>query len=56
MHTNQHHDHALDSGDGLEWEDLMPEINASNMILPLVDQETGAENTAIDWTFTVGDR
>ena len=38
----------------------MPEINArtdaSNMIWRLVDQETGAGNTAIDWTFTVGGR
>jgi FtsP/CotA-like multicopper oxidase with cupredoxin domain len=54
------HDHGHDSGDGLEWEDLMPEINArtdaSNMIWRLVDQETGAENTAIDWRFTVGER
>ena len=52
----QSHDH----GDGLEWEDLMPEINrasdTSNMIWQLVDRETGAENAAIDWAFTVGDR
>jgi len=50
------HDH----GDGLEWEDLMPEINRasdpSNMIWLLVDRATGAENGAIDWAFTVGDR
>lgn len=50
------HDH----GDGLEWEDLMPGINRSsdptNMIWQLVDRETGAENGAIDWAFTVGDR
>lgn len=49
------HDH----GDGLEWEDLMPEINRasdpSNMIWQLVDRETGAENGAITWAFTVGD-
>jgi FtsP/CotA-like multicopper oxidase with cupredoxin domain len=47
-------------GDGLEWEDLMPEINRasdpSNMIWQLVDRETGAENEAITWAFTVGDR
>lgn len=47
-------------GDGLEWEDLMPEINRasdpSNMIWQLVDRETGAENGAITWAFTVGDR
>ncbi len=50
------HDH----GDGLEWEDLMPEINRAsdpgNMIWQLVDRETGAENGAITWAFTVGDR
>lgn len=50
------HDH----GDGLEWEDLMPEINRasdpSNMIWQLIDQETGAVNGAITWEFTVGDR
>jgi FtsP/CotA-like multicopper oxidase with cupredoxin domain len=46
--------------DGLEWEDLMPEINRasdpSNMIWQLIDRETGAVNEAIDWAFTVGDR
>ena len=50
------HDHA----DGLEWEDLMPEINRasdpSNMIWQLIDRETGAENGAINWAFTVGDQ
>ena len=47
-------------GDGLEWEDLMPEINRasdpSNMIWQLIDRETGAENGAMSWAFTVGDR
>jgi FtsP/CotA-like multicopper oxidase with cupredoxin domain len=50
------HDH----GDGLEWEDLMPEINRAsdpaNMIWQLIDRETGAVNGAISWSFTVGDR
>jgi FtsP/CotA-like multicopper oxidase with cupredoxin domain len=67
-HTHDHHrsdEHQTDSdehdpGDGLEWEDLMPEINArtdaTNMIWKLVDAATGAENTDIDWNFTVGDR
>src|SRR6184192_1752291 len=49
-----------EAGDGLEWEDLMPAINRasdpSNMIWKLVDRETGAENGAIAWAFTVGDR
>ena len=38
----------------------MPEINRasdpSNMIWQLIDRETGAENGAISWDFTVGDR
>lgn len=38
----------------------MPAINRasdpSNMIWKLVDRETGAENGAIAWAFTVGDR
>ena len=50
------HQHA----DGLEWEDLMPQINRasdpSNMIWQLIDRDTGAENAAISWAFTVGDR
>jgi FtsP/CotA-like multicopper oxidase with cupredoxin domain len=52
------HDHG--GGDGLEWEDLMPDINRAshpgNMIWQLVDRETGAVNHAIEWAFTVGDR
>jgi FtsP/CotA-like multicopper oxidase with cupredoxin domain len=52
------HDH--DHGDGLEWEDLMPEINRatdeSNMVWQLIDRESGAVNGAISWAFTVGDR
>jgi FtsP/CotA-like multicopper oxidase with cupredoxin domain len=56
-----HHEHDLhEQSDGLEWEDLMPEINrasdASNMRWMLIDRETGAENGAIRWAFTVGDR
>jgi FtsP/CotA-like multicopper oxidase with cupredoxin domain len=49
-----------DGSDGLEWEDLMPDINRqsnpSNMIWQLVDRETGAANAAIAWSFKVGDR
>ena len=57
-----HHDggHAHGSDDGIEWEDLMPEINRqtdpTNMIWKLIDRRTGKENAAIDWAFTVGDR
>ena len=55
-----HTGHSHATGDGLEWEDLMPDINAAtdstNMIWKLVDQDTGAENGKIDWTFRVGDQ
>jgi FtsP/CotA-like multicopper oxidase with cupredoxin domain len=54
------HDHGHGESDGLEWEDLMPEINRAsdpgNMIWQLVDRQSGAANGAIDWAFTVGDR
>jgi FtsP/CotA-like multicopper oxidase with cupredoxin domain len=53
-----HGDHG--SGDGIEWEDLMPEINRAsepgNMRWMIIDRETGAENAAISWEFRVGDR
>jgi FtsP/CotA-like multicopper oxidase with cupredoxin domain len=56
-HGHEHHD---EPSDGLEWEDLMPEINRasepSNMRWMLIDRQTGAENGAITWAFTVGDR
>ena len=56
-----HHEHQEhEQNDGLEWEDLMPEINRasepSNMRWMLIDRESGAENGAISWAFTVGDR
>jgi FtsP/CotA-like multicopper oxidase with cupredoxin domain len=58
-HEGQAHG-GHDHGDGLEWEDLMPEINRksdpTNLIWKLVDRETGSENHAISWAFTVGDR
>ena len=52
--------HGHGHGDGLEWEDLMPQINQAsdpgNMIWQLIDRQTGAVNGDIDWAFTVGDR
>ena len=55
----QHAPHDEQS-DGLEWEDLMPEINRAsepgNMRWMLIDRESGAENGAIAWDLTVGDR
>jgi FtsP/CotA-like multicopper oxidase with cupredoxin domain len=54
------HAHSHDTPDGLEWEDLMPEINAAsdatNMIWKLVDLDSGKENWNIEWEFRVGDR
>ncbi len=59
-HEGAHEHGAQDHADGLEWEDLMPEINrqtnTSNMIWQLIDRETGAENADITWAFRVGDR
>jgi FtsP/CotA-like multicopper oxidase with cupredoxin domain len=56
----QPHSHAHDTPDGLEWEDLMPEINAAsdatNMIWKLVDLDSGKQNWEIDWAFHVGDQ
>jgi FtsP/CotA-like multicopper oxidase with cupredoxin domain len=58
---SQHgHEQHEERSDGLEWEDLMPEINRasepSNMRWMLIDRQSGAENGAIMWAFTVGDR
>jgi len=56
------HQHAQghEAGDGLEWEDLMPDINrqsdSHNMIWRLVDRDTGKVNGQIDWAFRVGDQ
>jgi FtsP/CotA-like multicopper oxidase with cupredoxin domain len=55
-HAHEHADH----GDGLEWEDLMPDINRktdrSNMVWQLVDEEGGGANDEISWTLKVGDQ
>ena len=54
------HSHSHDTADGLEWEDLMPEINRAsdpgNMIWKIVDRDTGNENAEIEWAFRVGDQ
>jgi FtsP/CotA-like multicopper oxidase with cupredoxin domain len=58
-HSHEGHSHSHDVPDGLEWEDLMPEINAAsnahNMIWQLVDVDTDKQNWEIDWAFRVGD-
>ena len=59
-----HHEHVAahdqPPGDGIEWEDDMVDINRittpDNMRWMLVDQETDAVNTDIEWTFKVGDQ
>jgi FtsP/CotA-like multicopper oxidase with cupredoxin domain len=59
-HGDHEHEHGHDSAQGIEWEDDMVEVNRittpANTRWKLVDRETGAENAAIDWHFTVGDR
>ena len=52
--------HAHEAAGGIEWEDDMVEVNKittpANMRWKLIDRTTGAENHAIAWQFTVGDR
>ena len=59
-HAHHEHEHGHDSAQGIEWEDDMVEVNRittpANTRWKLVDRSTGAENAAIDWRFTVGDR
>jgi FtsP/CotA-like multicopper oxidase with cupredoxin domain len=56
--SHEHHKDAL--ADGIEWEDLMSDVNRattpSNTRWKLVDRATGKENSDIDWRFTVGDQ
>jgi FtsP/CotA-like multicopper oxidase with cupredoxin domain len=59
-HDHSHEEHDDAAADGIEWEDDMVEVNRmttpANMRWKLIDRETGAENTAIDWRLRVGDR
>jgi FtsP/CotA-like multicopper oxidase with cupredoxin domain len=59
-HEQPHHHDAPVPTDGIEWEDLMPEVNrattSSTMHWKLVDRETGAENSAIRWVFEAGEQ
>jgi FtsP/CotA-like multicopper oxidase with cupredoxin domain len=60
-HGEHHgHGHSHDSAQGIEWEDDMVEVNRmttpANTRWKLVDQDTGAANAQIDWTFRVGDQ
>jgi FtsP/CotA-like multicopper oxidase with cupredoxin domain len=60
QHGDDQHEQTHGSGDGIEWEDDMVEVNrlttTANMHWKLVDPTSGAVNAAIDWRFTVGDR
>jgi FtsP/CotA-like multicopper oxidase with cupredoxin domain len=53
-------DHPHGATDGIEWEDDMVEVNrlttTANMRWTFVDRTDGADTSAIDWRFTVGDR
>ncbi|HEX2233967.1 MAG TPA: multicopper oxidase family protein [Thermoleophilaceae bacterium] len=55
-----HEGHRHEAAGGIEWEDDMVEVNRmttpENMRWKLIDQETGAENAAIDWRFRVGEQ
>ena len=59
-HATADSGHEHGSGDGIEWEDDMVEINklttTENMHWRFEDRSTGAATTVIDWRFTEGDR
>ena len=46
--------------EGIEWEDLKPEVNRAtspaNMRWKLVERDNRAENAAIDWSYDAGDQ
>ena len=54
------HEHGDALEGGIEWEDLMPEVNRSttpqNMRWKIVDRTSGKENAEIDWRFDAGDQ
>jgi FtsP/CotA-like multicopper oxidase with cupredoxin domain len=59
-HRHNHEGHGDAAAGGIEWEDDMVEVNRlttpANMRWKLIDRDTGAENTEIDWRFRVGDQ
>ena len=59
-HGEHEHGHGDAMAEGVEWEDLMPEVNRmttpANMRWKLIDRDTGQENADIDWTFKEGDQ
>jgi FtsP/CotA-like multicopper oxidase with cupredoxin domain len=59
-HSREHGRASAVLPPGIEWEDDMVAVNRmttpANMRWKLIDRETGAEGTSIDWRFRVGDR
>jgi FtsP/CotA-like multicopper oxidase with cupredoxin domain len=57
---DEHNGHQHEDAGGIEWEDDMVEVNKmttpANMRWKLIDRTTGAENSAIEWEFKVGER
>ena len=55
-----HHEHGDALEDGIEWEDMMFDVNRTttnvNTRWKVVDRDTGKENAAIDWEFDAGDQ
>ena len=59
-HGEHHHGSGHDQPSTIEWEDDMVAVNRitspANTRWTLVDRDSGAEGSAIDWRFRVGDR
>ena len=59
-HEHEHAASRADGPTGIEWEDDMVDVNRmttpANMRWKLIDRQTGAEGSSIDWRFRVGDR
>ena len=60
VHGHAHPDESDLLEGGIEWEDLMVEVNrattAATMRWKVVDRDTGRENAGIDWVFTAGEQ
>jgi FtsP/CotA-like multicopper oxidase with cupredoxin domain len=58
--SHEHHDHGEAMAEGIEWEDMMVEVNrettSANTRWKLIDKGSGKENADIDWTFMQGDQ
>jgi FtsP/CotA-like multicopper oxidase with cupredoxin domain len=60
-HSQGHsHEHGDALADGIEWEDLMFEVNrkttSANTRWKAIDRDTGKANHEIDWVFQMGDQ